>query len=84
MTEPTPLNQAGRDLLAHVEVILDQVRRGEVVGLLSVCVFADAECKPEASGLFYDGYTMAGHLMSLQQSMLEMEEPIDFEVLIDD
>jgi|TARA_R110000787_G_scaffold89778_1_gene189941 hypothetical protein len=84
MTEPTPLNQEGRDLLIHVEGIADQVRRGEVVGLLSVCVLADTKCETQAAGLFYDGYTMAGHLMSLQKEMIEMEEPIDFEVIIDD
>ena len=83
MTEPTPLNQEGRDLLIHVENIADQVRRGEVVGLLSVLVMADTETVEEAAGLFYNGHTMHGALGQLQKDMLELENPTNFEVIID-
>lgn len=84
MTEPTPLNPEGRDLLIHVEAIAEKVRRGEVVGLLSVLVMADSETVEEAAGLFYNGFTMFGALGKLQMDMLELENPTNFEVIIDE
>ena len=84
MTEPTPLNPEGRDLLIHVEGIAEKVRRGEVVGLLSVLVMADSETVAEAAGLFYNGFTMFGALGKLQMDILELENPTNFEVIIDE
>jgi len=84
MTEITPLNPEGRDLLIHVEAIAEKVRRGEVVGLLSVLVMADSETVAEAAGLFYNGHTMFGALGKLQMDMLELENPTNFEVIIDE
>jgi len=84
MNEPIPLNQDGRDLLVEVEHIAERIKRGEVVGIISVCVLASSECETQIAGLFHDGYTMAGHLLSLQLKMIDMEEPTEYEVLLDD
>lgn len=84
MNKPIPLDPSVRDLLNYVENIVEEIRSGEVVGILTVIVCENSELRHEAAGLFHDGYAMAGHLEALKNEMLYMEAGEDYEVLLDD
>mgnify|MGYP006101086137 CR=1 FL=1 len=66
------------------ENIVEEIRSGEVVGILTVIVCENSELRHEAAGLFHDGYAMAGRLDALKNEMLYMEAGEDYEVLLDD
>tara|TARA_R100001377_G_scaffold83734_1_gene65786 strand:- start:1852 stop:2112 length:261 start_codon:yes stop_codon:yes gene_type:complete len=79
MSKPILLDPTSRRLLEYVESISDEIRKGEVVGVLTVIVSDNADIRHEAAGLFHDGYAMVGHLEGLKSAMLYMEAVEDDE-----
>tara|TARA_R110000824_G_scaffold42506_4_gene125147 strand:+ start:10322 stop:10585 length:264 start_codon:yes stop_codon:yes gene_type:complete len=85
MSKPIPLDPTSRRLLEYVENLADEIRSGEVVGILTVIVSDNADIRHEAAGLFHDGYAMVGHLEGLKAAMLYMEaDDFDDEEYLDD